>query len=1014
MRLLAAPDKFRGTLSARAAAAAIAAGAARAGWRALAFPLADGGEGTLDVLGGGNRRTTVTGPLGAPLVAAWRLDEDGTALIEAALVCGLRLAGGAQGNDPLAATSRGVGELVAAALAAGAERLLVCVGGVAATDGGAGALAPLLPLRAPLEVACDVEARFLDAAELFAPQKGATPEEVRRLRERLECLAERYRAELGVDVRALPGAGAAGGLAGGLAAVGGRLVSGFELVASRLGLDERLAEADLAVSGEGRLDATSLRGKVVGGLLAHAAVCGAETLVVAGEVAAGTDVPAVSLVERCGRRRALAERAAGTAPKLASGHAGGPESRTPSPLPAGSRRPAGARRCRGLPLPLADRLAAGRLPGRRPVLRPQRLPDHVPAARRVAGQPPDRPAPLLAAPRAPLAARGGRGGARRPRPGRALRPRRPGSDARRRAQLPLLLHELAPDPRQPLVLRADGQPVAAAAPLVAGGGGAVLRDLAAAARPRPRAARAAPPAARRRLRDRRLGGRDVAPLPAGRPVARLLRHRHACLPAASGDPARARLAGARADAAVAAAARAARRLRPRRHGAPFPADARLRPHAVPGRRPGGGGLLRCPDRGRRAPSQRSRPGAGDRTVALAGRTQLRRLPLALAGDRALAAGGGRALDGAGRRPPAGGDRAGGRRALLPLRRAADPQRPAAAETRRLAGPAAAGARRRRGDGAGRRLRPPLRDAVGAEPGRRVREPEPGYGRGAAAAPRRAAPARLPRALGRHGQARAASLAEPARGADPGARRLRDARLRSGATGRAPASCPRGRQRRPADRRHDRRARHAAVAACPARDRGAPGGEQRPALVRGPRQTAARPAGRPRGRRRQRSQRHELGERIEPRSRRLGARLAGGTARRLVRPLDRCDALGRDAPLAARLRGLRTSHRRRASRLQLTSTHEPGGKHGRLERRRISSCARPGGRAAPSRPGPACVPRSRRGSRRAPGKPPRDAPGSGSSRRASPGRTPAACSGTARPAAAPRRLPCTGGTPRRAR
>src|SRR5579875_1459197 len=305
MRLLAAPDKFRGTLSARAAAAAIAAGAARAGWRALAFPLADGGEGTLDVLGGGNRRTTVTGPLGAPLVAAWRLDEDGTALIEAALVCGLRLVG--------------------AALAAGAERLLVCVGGVAATDGGAGALealAPLLPLRAPLEVACDVEARFLDAAELFAPQKGATPEEVRRLRERLECLAERYRAELGVDVRALPGAGAAGGLAGGLAAVGGRLVSGFELVASRLGLDERLAEADLAVSGEGRLDATSLRGKVVGGLLAHAAVCGAETLVVAGEVAAGTDVPAVSLVERCGRRRALAEPAACLAEVVAASLAG--------------------------------------------------------------------------------------------------------------------------------------------------------------------------------------------------------------------------------------------------------------------------------------------------------------------------------------------------------------------------------------------------------------------------------------------------------------------------------------------------------------------------------------------------------------------------------------------------------------------------------------------------------------------------------------------------------------------
>src|SRR5437588_2013455 len=118
MHLLAAPDKFRGTLTAREAAAAIAAGAASAGWDCLELPLADGGEGTLDVLGGGNRTTVVTGPLGEPVEAAWRLEE-GVALIEAAQACGLTLAGGAEGNDPLRATSRGVGELIAAAAAAG-------------------------------------------------------------------------------------------------------------------------------------------------------------------------------------------------------------------------------------------------------------------------------------------------------------------------------------------------------------------------------------------------------------------------------------------------------------------------------------------------------------------------------------------------------------------------------------------------------------------------------------------------------------------------------------------------------------------------------------------------------------------------------------------------------------------------------------------------------------------------------------------------------------------------------
>ena len=297
MQILAAPDKFRGTLTAREAAAAIAAGAERAGWSAAELPLADGGEGTLDVLSGSNRRTLVTGPLGEPVEAAWRFEEDRTALIEAAQACGLTIAGGPERNDPLRATSRGVGELVATAIAEGAQRIVVFVGGVASTDGGVGAVDALpTPLPVPLEVACDVDARFLAAADVFARQKGATPDQVRILRERLEQL----------DVPDLSGSGAAGGLAGGLAAVGARLVPGFDVVAARLGLDEKLAGADLVVTGEGRLDATSFTGKVVGRVLERATTVGVETLVLAGEVAANSPIDAISLVERYGPERAFA------------------------------------------------------------------------------------------------------------------------------------------------------------------------------------------------------------------------------------------------------------------------------------------------------------------------------------------------------------------------------------------------------------------------------------------------------------------------------------------------------------------------------------------------------------------------------------------------------------------------------------------------------------------------------------------------------------------------------------
>ncbi|MHB8682250.1 MAG: glycerate kinase [Acidimicrobiales bacterium] len=291
--LLAAPDKFKGSLDATDAAGAVAEGAAAAGWAADRCPLSDGGEGFAEVLsclGGERRTTTVTGPLGRPVEAIWRLAGD-TAVIESATASGLELAGGAAGNDPLEATSRGTGELIAAAVAAGARRVLVGAGGSAMTDGGAGALDAVDAAggigTAELVVACDVSARFVEAAERFGPQKGAGPAEVAVLRRRLEDLVARYRQRAGRDVSTLPGSGAAGGLGGGLAVLGARLVAGFDLVAEAVGLDERLARAALVVTGEGRLDASSWTGKVVSGVCTRAARRGVAVLLVVGTVAEG-------------------------------------------------------------------------------------------------------------------------------------------------------------------------------------------------------------------------------------------------------------------------------------------------------------------------------------------------------------------------------------------------------------------------------------------------------------------------------------------------------------------------------------------------------------------------------------------------------------------------------------------------------------------------------------------------------------------------------------------------------
>ena len=318
MRVLAAVDKFKGTASASDVAKAIGHACWELGHDCDELALADGGEGTLDILGGPNRESVVTGPLGDLVKTQWRF-HNGTAVIEMARASGLSLVGGPTKNDAVSASTTGTGELIDKALDLGAERIIVCLGGSATTDGGLGAVraihAPARLKAVDFLVACDVTTRFVDAAKVFGPQKGATPSQVRLLTGRLERLVQMYRENCGVDVSQIEGGGAAGGLAGGLVALGGKLIPGFDMVADELNLTDRLKNADLVITGEGQLDHTSYEGKVVGGVIDNCQHFKTPVAAIVGSYEFDTELdnefmrpkPLISLTEMYGHEKAMAE-----------------------------------------------------------------------------------------------------------------------------------------------------------------------------------------------------------------------------------------------------------------------------------------------------------------------------------------------------------------------------------------------------------------------------------------------------------------------------------------------------------------------------------------------------------------------------------------------------------------------------------------------------------------------------------------------------------------------------------
>jgi len=329
MKVVIAPDSFKDSLSAQGVAEAIALGLAQVWPQAtlVKCPMADGGEGTVESIlaacAGELRRSRVRGPLGAPVEAAWGwLPHTQTAIIEMAEASGLQLVPPGQ-RDACISSTFGTGELIGAALDAGAQRVILAIGGSATNDGGAGAMQalglklldaqdqPLVPgglalaqlarldlsgldprlAQVRFDIAADVNNPLCGphgASAIFGPQKGATPAQVQQLDQALGHFAERCAQALGKDVRDEPGSGAAGGL--GFAAkafLGAQFQAGVEVVAELVGLAEAVKGADLVITGEGRFDAQTLRGKTPFGVARIAKQHGVPVVVIAGTLGDG-------------------------------------------------------------------------------------------------------------------------------------------------------------------------------------------------------------------------------------------------------------------------------------------------------------------------------------------------------------------------------------------------------------------------------------------------------------------------------------------------------------------------------------------------------------------------------------------------------------------------------------------------------------------------------------------------------------------------------------------------------
>ncbi len=331
MKIVVAPNAFKGSLTATEAAAAISAGIARVlpDAEIIQVGVADGGDGMVDValeaLQGERRSVRVNGPLQEPVEADYcHVPAMGLAAVEMALASGLVLLPDDR-RDPMATTTLGTGELIVDALDQGATRIVVGIGGSATTDGGIGMATALgvrfldeadqpvppaggalsrirhidmsgLDSRIPavrVEAVCDVNNPLIGpdgAARVYGPQKGATPEQVEALDEGLAHLADVIQADLGLDVRNLPGGGAAGGLGAGLHAfLGAELRRGVDLVLDLVELDAKLAGADLAFTGEGQIDFQTAHGKAPAGVGAAARARGVPCIAIAGSVGTGVD-----------------------------------------------------------------------------------------------------------------------------------------------------------------------------------------------------------------------------------------------------------------------------------------------------------------------------------------------------------------------------------------------------------------------------------------------------------------------------------------------------------------------------------------------------------------------------------------------------------------------------------------------------------------------------------------------------------------------------------------------------